>query len=210
MQYGFYFDQTRCIGCNACTVSCKDYNQVNPGIVRWRRQEAFETGRTVFENLTMSCNHCEEPACIKACYFGAIKKRDNGIVYVDRDLCQGLQGCIEACPFAAPHIADDVQEPKNEKVETWIIEHPMQKCKYCYERVEAGQGAPVCVAACPVRALDWGDFKDLQKKYPDSERLNKQNFPYAYKNMTGPDTKPSFLIKRKKPEQVLEIKKLVK
>lgn len=205
MQLGFYFDQTRCIGCNACTVSCKDWNQVEPGPVRWRKQEAYQYNN-VFENLTMSCNHCEEPACMKACFYGAIKKRNNGIVYVDRDLCQGLQACIEACPFAATHIAEDKQEPT--KKDSWMIAHPMQKCKGCYERVEAGLGKPVCVDACPVRALDWGEINELQVKYPEAVRLNKQDFPYAYSNLNGVETKPSFFIKKKKTNMV--IKPLIK
>lgn len=205
MQFGFYFDQTRCIGCNACTVACKDYNQVNPGIVRWRKQENYENGNSVFENLTMSCNHCEDPACIRACGFGAIKKRANGIVYVDRDACQGLQGCIRACPFAATHIADDDQEPN--KKSSWAIDHPMQKCKFCWERVETG-GAPVCVAACPTRALDYGDINVIQAKYPDAVRLNKADFPYAYANLeSAVDTKPSFFIRKRKN---LNIVKMIK
>lgn len=207
MQLGFYFDQTRCIGCNACTVSCKDWNEVNPGPIRWRKQENHEkkNGNSVFENLTMSCNHCADPACMKACFYGAIKKRSNGIVYVDRDLCQGLQACIQACPFAATHIADDNQEPT--KKETWMIDHPMQKCKGCYERVESGQGKPVCVDACPVRALDWGDINVLQATYADAVRLNKTDFPYAYIN-NETETNPSFLIKPKSKGGTLTITKI--
>lgn len=204
MQLGFYFDQTRCIGCNACTVSCKDWNQVNPGPVRWRKQENHEknNGVSVFENLTMSCNHCEEPACLTACAANAITKTDKGIVIVDRNKCQALKACITACPFAAPHIADDLQEPK--KGENWVVDHPMQKCKYCWERIEDGN-SPVCVSACPVRALDYGDIDDLQRKYPDAVRMNPTDFPYAYVNNTN-DTKPSFFIKKRTNLVISEVK----
>ena len=204
MQLGFYFDQTRCIGSNACTVSCKDWNQVNPGPVRWRKQENHEknNGVSVFENLTMSCNHCEEPACLTACAANAITKTDKGIVIVDRNKCQALKACITACPFAAPHIADDLQEPK--KGENWVVDHPMQKCKYCWERIEDGN-SPVCVSACPVRALDYGDIDDLQRKYPDAVRMNPTDFPYAYVNNTN-DTKPSFFIKKRTNLVISEVK----
>lgn len=197
MQYGFFFDQSRCIACNACTVACKDWNQVNPGPVRWRKQQNYESnnGQSVFENLTMSCNHCEKPACIDACGANAISKTDKGIVIVDRTKCQELRSCITACPFSAPHIAEDAQEP--EKRKEWLISHPMQKCKYCWERVEDGQ-SPVCVAACPVRALDYGDITDLQRNHSDAVRLNKNDFPYAYKDGGREDTNPSFLIKKRK------------
>lgn len=206
MQLGFYFDQTRCIACNACTVSCKDYNQVNPGLVRWRKQENHnkKDGISVFENLTMSCNHCENPACIEACCCDAIKKRENGIVYVDRDLCEGAEGCIEACPFGAPHIADDSQEPI--KKDSWKVAHPMQKCKGCWELVESTGQKPVCVQACPTRALDWDDITVLQEKYKDAVRLNPTDFPYAYVNNTT-DTKPSFFIKKRRPLKITSLKK---
>ena len=206
MQLGFYFDQTRCIGCNACTVSCKDYNHVAPGVVRWRKHENHSkvNNKSVFENLTMSCNHCEDPACIKACGLGAIIKRPNGIVYVDRNLCQKLQGCIQACPFAAAHIADDNQEPV--KKETWQVDHPMQKCKGCWELVESTGQKPVCVQACPTRALDWDDINKLRRMYPDAVRLNKKDFPYAYVNNDN-DTKPSFFIRKRKPLKITSLNK---
>ena len=74
----------------------------------------------------------------------------------------------------------------------------MQKCKFCWERIEDGN-APVCVSACPVRALDYGDIDDLQRKYPDEVRMNKTDFPYAYSlnSITVTDTKPSFFIKKR-------------
>lgn len=204
MQYGFFYDQSRCIGCNACSVACKDWNQVNPGPVRWRKQECHETNndRPVFENLTMSCNHCADPACMKVCSAGAITKTEKGIVIVDRTKCQQLRACINACPFSAPHIAEDAQEPI--KRQEWTVNHPMQKCKFCYELVKDG-GSPVCVSACPVHALDYGDIDDLERKHPDAVRLNETDFPYAYSNKNAmaqqykSTVNPSFLIKKRKP-----------
>ena len=201
MQYGFFYDQSRCIGCNACTIACKDYNQVNPGPVRWRDQRSYEGEISPFENLSMSCNHCADPACLKVCKLDAITKTDKGIVLVDRTKCQRLRLCLKACPFAAPQLADDQQEPK--KLEAWRVTHPAQKCTYCWQRVEAG-GAPSCVGACPVYALDFGDITDLEKRYPDAERVNPDNFKYAYKNNTA-NTKPSFLIRKRRGFTVEEL-----
>ena len=186
------------MGCNACTVSCKDWNGVNPGPVRWRKQETFETANGIFP-FSMSCNHCAEPACADVCPTEAIIKRpEDGVVYIDRTKCVSAQTCIDACPFAVPKIAGDKQEP--DMLEEWEIEHPMQKCDFCMERLARGE-QPVCVAACNARALDSGDYDELIKKYPDAEPLNFKNVPYAFAR-NDESTKPSFLIKRKKQKQV--------
>lgn len=195
MRYAFYFDQNRCMSCNSCSVSCKDWNQVNPGPVRWRKVDTYkaDNGPIAMFNLAMSCNHCEEPACLAACSQNAIIKKDNGIVYVDRSKCIGLQLCISACPFAAPHIADDKQEP--EQKSSWSIAHPMQKCDMCMNRVEKGE-KPICVASCVGHALDFGDYETLKSKYSDAVQLNASDFPYAYVNNTT-ETGPSMLIKKR-------------
>ena len=122
IQYAFYFDQTRCMSCNSCTVACKDLNQVEPGPVAWRKQFTYEKDGGFFP-LSMGCNHCEEPACKNVCPYNAIIKTDDGIVYVNRDLCQGALSCISACPFAKPQIALDKQEPKSNALPTQLATH---------------------------------------------------------------------------------------
>lgn len=210
MRRAFVFDQEKCMGCNTCTVSCKDWNQVNPGPVRWRVQETHETDNApYFLPLAMSCNHCEDPACKAACPSGAIIKRESdGVVYVDRDKCLSLLSCVNACPFAEPKIADDMQEP--EQYKGWVVKHPMQKCDFCLERVDSGK-KPVCVSSCPAHALEAGDYDYLIEKYGAKTppvtlvQLNPGDFPYAYVNNTN-DTGPSFLIK---PRKALDIVKAV-
>ncbi len=201
MRKAFFFDQSRCIGCNSCTVACKDYYNTNPGPVRWRRHQTHEFLDTegVFYSLVMACNHCEEPACMSACGAGAITKRPDGIVVVDRDKCQNLQSCIVACPFAEPGIADDRQENGGES--TWLVEHPMQKCNMCVELQDKGE-KPVCERSCPVRAIEVGEFDDLLRRHPGAEQLNKASFAYAYVNNTN-ETGPSLIIK---PRKALKIR----
>ena len=153
-QYAFYFDQNRCMSCNSCTVACKDWNQVEPGPTAWRKQFTYEKGENFFP-LSMSCNHCSDPACVKACGVGAISKDpDTGIVTVDRKLCQNLRGCVDACPFGKTLFADDRQEdPTLKDKYGWSVVHPMQKCDMCSDRVAHGE-KPACVASCVGRALD--------------------------------------------------------
>lgn len=191
-QYAFYFDQSRCGACNACTVACKDWNQVNPGPVAWRKQFTFENENGFFP-LAFGCNHCDKPACLTACSFEAITKDENGIVVVDRNKCQGLQACISACPFAKPQIAGDKQEPN--PLVGWKVRHPMQKCNMCLaDRLSNGL-KPVCISSCVGRALDMGTVEYITSKYPGAVRLNPNDFPYAYINNRD-DTVPNLFIKK--------------
>jgi anaerobic dimethyl sulfoxide reductase subunit B (iron-sulfur subunit) len=170
-QMAFYFDQSRCMGCHTCTVACKDWNDVQPGQSNWRRLETKEQGTfpnvEVF-NLVMSCNHCANPACTAACPVGAIyKRKEDGIVVVNRDLCQDIRACAVACPYGAPQFGDDKSEPV--KKDSWAVDHPMQKCTFCWDRLDDGL-APACVASCPQRALDYGTADEINAKYPNAVR----------------------------------------
>ncbi|MFO7962320.1 MAG: 4Fe-4S dicluster domain-containing protein [Desulfobacterales bacterium] len=99
------------------------------------------------------CYHCSEPICIEACPVDAIKKRkEDGIVTVDRNLCIGCKECLNACPFGAPQFEESNPDPK------------MQKCDLCLDRWMEGK-KPICVTACPTRALDAGPMDELAEKY---------------------------------------------
>jgi anaerobic dimethyl sulfoxide reductase subunit B (iron-sulfur subunit) len=185
------------MGCNSCTVACKDYYDVNPGPVRYRKQfthEIEEDGSVQFYSLVISCNHCKTPACEPVCPSKAIVKRADGIVVVNRDKCIEARACIAACPFGEPNIADDRQEPNRKN--TWGYPHPMQKCNLCVERLDRGEDT-ICVSACPMRAIEVGDYDELMQKHPESVPLTMEKFSYAY---TGNNTStgPSLLIKPKK------------
>ncbi len=198
-RWAFYFDQSRCLACNACTVACKDWYGVNPGEVSYRHQMTYEMetdGIPSFYSLVMSCNHCENPACVSACAAGAITKRSDGIVIVDRSKCQELKSCLSACPFGAPGIADDRQEPVkgNEK---WSYNHPMQKCNMCYDLLDKGEKT-ICERSCVGHAIEVGDYDELMAKHAGAVQVNISQFPYAYKNGTDTSTGPSFLIKPRK------------
>jgi NADPH-dependent glutamate synthase beta subunit-like oxidoreductase len=97
MQVGFYFDQTRCAGCNACRVACKDWHDQPSGTASWMRINYFEEGP--FPNvfacyLISNCYHCEEPVCAYICPNEAISKREeDGIVVVDKDKCREEVAC---------------------------------------------------------------------------------------------------------------------
>jgi anaerobic dimethyl sulfoxide reductase subunit B (iron-sulfur subunit) len=111
---------------------------------------------------------------------------------VDRAKCQNAQACLTACPFAAPQIAKDKQEP--DRILGWQINHPMQKCDMCYSsRIKNGL-KPACTLSCPGRALDFGTVEYITDTYGDAVRLNPTYFPYAYVNNRN-DTGPNLFIK---------------
>ena len=97
MQIGFFFDQTRCIGCCTCVVACKDWNDIPAGPASWRRVTSIEKGdwpNLFVAYFTSSCYHCADPICVAICPAKAISKRnEDGIVTVDREKCRHDAHC---------------------------------------------------------------------------------------------------------------------
>jgi anaerobic dimethyl sulfoxide reductase subunit B (iron-sulfur subunit) len=153
IQYGFAINTDRCVQCHACEVACKSWNGVEPG-VRWRRVlDIWEGEFPEVRNRTVSysCMHCAKPSCIQACPEKAISKRkQDGIVVVNRSQCVGCRTCAHACPFHVP------QHGRN---------GVMQKCNMCLERLEQGK-QPICVETCPGEALKFGTLEDLAAVFP--------------------------------------------
>ena len=144
----FFVDTTRCVNCRTCEVACKDVNGAAPGI-RIRRVRVFEGGtfpKVYAYNVSMSCNHCQDPACLKKCPSGAYSRREDGLVIHDPARCIGCRYCTWACPYGAPQY-----DPKAGRV---------VKCNMCLGKVAEGE-PPACVAACPMRAIEVGSFEDV-------------------------------------------------
>jgi anaerobic dimethyl sulfoxide reductase subunit B (iron-sulfur subunit) len=183
MHTGFYFDQTRCTGCFTCVVACKDWHDVPAGPASWVRVTTIEKGKCpdVFVAfLAAACYHCPKPACVDACPASSITKRkQDGIVVVDREAClerDKCQLCLESCTYDAPQFGAE----ENAK---------MQKCDLCIKRLLTGL-KPICVAACPMRALDVGPIDELIRKY--GEVREAEGFVYS------PKVKPSIIFKAKR------------
>ena len=176
MQVGFYFDQTRCTGCSACRVACKDWNDIPAGPENWMRVRYTEKGKfpkPFVSYMIAPCWHCAEPVCAAACPVDAITKRpEDGIVLVNSDACLGKGECdvkcLKACPYDAPQFGpeDDAK---------------MRKCDFCLERHLEGK-LPDCIEACPARALDAGPLSELENKYGDS----KEAVDFRYSKRTQP------------------------
>ncbi len=173
-QMAFYFNGARCTGCKTCEFACKDYHNL-PSDYTYRRvyeyeggswetdDEGFEVPSLFSYFVSVACNHCDEPACVAACAAGAIVKgSQTGLVAVDAEVCVGCGACATACPYGAVTL-----------VETSAGSACAAKCDGCASRVAEGL-APVCVEACPMRALAFGEVKQMAAL---GERANVEPLP---------------------------------
>jgi Fe-S-cluster-containing dehydrogenase component/formate-dependent nitrite reductase membrane component NrfD len=151
VRYGFVIDHRRCIGCHACTVACKEENQVPLGVfrtwVKYIERGEFPHARRYFSVLR--CNHCDNAPCVTICPTVALYRRPDGIVDFDGDRCIGCKSCMQACPYDALYIDPSTQTAA--------------KCNYCAHRVEVGL-EPACVIVCPVQAIIAGDLDNPQSR----------------------------------------------
>jgi anaerobic dimethyl sulfoxide reductase subunit B len=167
-QMAFYFNASACTGCKACAIACQDRNSL-PVEIRWRRIYQYGGGswtphpylllpNNVFVySLSISCMHCEEPACVDVCPTGAMTKRSSdGIVLVDQTKCIGCRYCEWACPYGAPQFD--------------TAAGVMTKCDFCQDLQAEGKD-PACVDACVMRALEFGDLQELRAKYGDVDAI---------------------------------------
>ncbi|CCH50143.1 4Fe-4S dicluster domain-containing protein [Pseudodesulfovibrio piezophilus] len=142
--YKIKFDKTRCIACDACLVHCKVKNKVPAGISLNRLTAegplADKDGKPTAKLKYQPCLHCKKPGCVPACPTGAMYQREDGLVLVDLDKCDGCQSCIDGCPWQVP-----VYNEMTGKI---------MKCDYCVDRVDAG-GIPACVTGCTANALSF-------------------------------------------------------
>ncbi len=156
-EYGFSFAEDKCTQCYGCEVACKSWRDGELG-TRWRRVYSIWTGRypdVKLASASVSCMHCADPECVKACPVKAIEKRpDDGVVVVDKSKCIGCRACEKECAFGAPQFGKDGK---------------MQKCDLCLQRVELSKDAPPCVETCPTKALQLAKLDGKEKKSAEAQ-----------------------------------------
>ena len=143
-QHGFYFTADNCIACHACEAACSEKND-NVGHIAFRSVGFIEGGTYPDyrrQNISMACNHCDDPVCLKGCPTRAYTKfAEYGAVLQDPDICFGCGYCTWVCPYNAPQL-----DP---------VEGTVSKCNMCVDRLEVGL-KPACVSACLGNALEFG------------------------------------------------------
>lgn len=140
-------DNTRCIGCHACTTACKSENIVPLGVTRTYVKHVdigiFPQARRAHQ--VTRCNQCAHAPCVTACPTTAMFKRADGIVDFDKSICIGCKACMAACPYDAIFINPE--------------DHSAEKCNFCAHRIDIGL-EPACVVVCPTQAILVGDMND--------------------------------------------------
>jgi len=154
---GFLIDLSKCVGCKSCEIACMNKHHFTQP--RYRRVLNIGPGNNVFEFLSLSCNHCLNPECIRVCTEHCYKKRRDGIVLHDPARCNGCRRCEGACPFSVPKM-----NPQTRKI---------SKCNFCYELIDQGF-EPVCVSVCIVGALR---VVDLTQPLPLGSQKTLPDFP---------------------------------
>ncbi|MBS1718759.1 MAG: 4Fe-4S dicluster domain-containing protein [Armatimonadetes bacterium] len=194
-------DLTRCIGCDACTLACKQENGT-PFDTFFARVLNVEVGtypdvKRLY--IPVLCNHCDDAPCLKSCPNKAIIRRPDGIVLVDQDRCRGTGACVSACPYGNIILnrepdswyLDEDEPYEKDFVKARLKPNVARKCTYCAHRVDQGL-KPACVVACPTTARIFGDLEDEASdisQYVAQERETTQRKPFHLLEEAG--TKPA-------------------
>jgi formate dehydrogenase iron-sulfur subunit len=198
---GFFTDTTICIGCKACEVACKQWNQlpddgfyfsgmsydntVALGASTWRHVAFIERPVALstqqgdgFSWLFSSdvCKHCARAGCLEACPTGAIVRTEFDTVYVQPDICNGCGYCVINCPFG-------VIDRREDDGRAW-------KCTLCYDRLKQDM-TPACAKACPTESIHFGDLEDLRRAaHKRIADLHEQGLHEAYLYGDTPASQP--------------------
>lgn len=173
-RYGMAIDKTRCFGCQTCAVACKiannlpkdiAYNRIITEGVATTDCAAGQFPDCTMDFLPMQCQHCANPACLEVCPTGATQKREDGIVWIDQELCIGCESCVKACPYDGVRTLLKGEPEYYLEVTVGEADAPvhrggtMEKCTFCKNLIDRGE-EPACMQLCPGRARYWGDLDD--------------------------------------------------
>ena len=187
-RYAMAIDLDHCIGCYNCQVACKDEHVGNDYLpiaksqptfghfwMQVREQELeFSPSHIKVAYIPTPCQHCDDPACLKAAKEGAVYKRPDGIVIIDPEKSKGQKALVGACPYGAIYWNEEENIP--------------QKCTFCTHLMDDGWKEIRCVQSCPVSCMYFGDLDDPESKV---SRFLKENEAESIESLkgTGPNVK---------------------
>lgn len=205
---GFFTDTTLCIGCKACEVACKQWNQLPSdgfhftgnsydntqmlSATTWRHvafKEKIESHKWLM--LSDVCKHCQSAPCQQACPTGSIVYNEFGNVYVQNDICNGCGYCVSACPFG---VLGRSQHDGH-----------AHKCTLCYDR-QKGDLEPACAKACPTDSIQFGPVEELRAKAKERaqtlrERGRNEAYLYGAEDLNGYGKLNSFFLLEDHPNE---------
>ena len=173
----FLTDASLCIGCKACEVACKEWNEIPDdgfswsghsydntralGASTWRHVLFLEQEQSMgwqsvsseqpfrWQFLSDVCKHCANAGCLEACPTGSIVRTEVGSVFVQPDICNGCGYCVVSCPFGV--------------IDKRLDDGRAFKCTFCYDRQKAGL-IPACAKACPTQSIQFGELAELRQR----------------------------------------------
>jgi formate dehydrogenase iron-sulfur subunit len=215
---GFFTDTSVCIGCKACEVACKEWNQLEgnpPNLLldsfdntgqldaqNWRHVKFIETvpsntadftqpvlGGQAWLMMSDVCKHCQHASCMEVCPTGAIIRTEFDTVYIQQPVCNGCRDCISACPYSVIGFSAQTGTA--------------HKCTLCYDRLQANL-QPACAKACPTQSISFGPLDQLHSQ-ADARLAAVQQAGYSKANLYGRDDKVygglnSFFLLMDRPE----------
>ncbi len=182
---GFFTDTSICIGCKACEVACKEWNQIPEdgleftgmsfdntqglGADTWRHVAFIEQSQPDGDLRWLMdsdvCKHCTHAACLDVCPTGALVRTEFGTVVVQEDICNGCGYCVPACPYGV--------------IDKRPADGLVHKCTLCYDRLGEGQ-EPACAKACPTNSIQFGELEVLRVRAGERvEALHESGVPEA-------------------------------
>lgn len=189
-KYVKYVDVTKCDGCRACMVACKNWNDLPAeptdflGSVQSHPKTTADTWNVLqyieHENSKggldylfrhSSCFHCTDAACEKVCPENAISYTKFGSVVIDQDKCVGCGYCVQNCPFEVISL----KEYKDKHGKEYRKAH---KCTMCTDRLDQGM-QPACVTTCHTGAMEFGSREAMIQKAEKRVREIKDRYPNA-------------------------------